>query len=68
MAKTPIDILLDKVQYQDVKAPVTNEENLPYVIKQGILKIAGFELSVIILNTGERVIEEESLNKFLENF
>lgn len=62
MSKTPIEILLDQVELKEVENPKPTSD-LPYVTHSGILKLGEVEIEVMVLNTGERVISEDSINK-----
>lgn len=39
-------------------------ESEKYVTHEGVMKIGEIELDVCVLNTGERIIKEESLKRF----
>lgn len=67
--RTPMDALLDRVDWREIREceePVVGE--IPYATHEGVLRIPGLdvELDVVQLNTGQRIITEESLVKFLE--
>lgn len=62
MAKKPIDILMDKVDWKESNY-VPNDENLPYVTHEGKLEIGEITLDVCVLSTGERIITSDSLEK-----
>ena len=40
--------------------------NLPQVVHSGTVNIGGFELTVHVLDNGQRVIDAECLNSFFE--
>lgn len=63
MGKTPIEIMLDQVEYKPTGA-VPNTEGLPYETHTGTLKLGEMELDVSVLNTGQRVISSDALEKF----
>lgn len=63
MTKTPIDILLDEVDYTPVEVD-RGDSDLPYVTHEGTLKLGDIELQVVVLNTGQRIIPTEELEKF----
>jgi len=63
--KLPIDMMLDQVSW----IPVTGESeqgDTPHVTHTGVLHIAGYQLPVIQLSNGERVIEEHDLSAFFD--
>jgi hypothetical protein len=64
--ETPIDTALDRlVEWHAVPAPaVDNESGLPYATHEGVLRIGDSELKLVVLNTGQRLITQESLNRF----
>lgn len=59
------DNLMETVEWEAVAAEVVEGDDLPYVTHQGKLIIAGVELDVVQLSTGERLITEESISRFL---
>jgi hypothetical protein len=63
MAKTPIEAILDKIEYKPT-GRTEGQEGLPYVTHEGILRLGEAELTVYVLNTGERIIPEEEIVKF----
>lgn len=62
---TPIDTLLDKVNWVPTGNAGTNEDGIAYATHEGVLRLGGFSLKVAKLSTGERVINSESLAAFL---
>lgn len=63
MSKTPIDILLDQVEYKPTNAE-PNAEGIPYVTHEGILNFADISITVLVLNTGQRIIPKDQVEKF----
>ena len=57
--------LLDNVKWEVVPPPTDNHDNLPYPTHEGVLEIAGHKLKCFVLNTGERVIDADSVWNFL---
>lgn len=66
MAKTPIEIMLDAIEWKSIEREGNIEGDLPYATHEGVLVIGGMSLRVYQLNTGERVIEEDDLVKFFD--
>jgi hypothetical protein len=65
--KTPIDMLLDGMEWRAVKGvhdPANDD--LPYVTHEGLLHIGTIELTVYQLSNGRRVVPSESMLKFFE--
>lgn len=64
--KSPIDILLDKfVDYVPIdNSDIDTTNGLPYATHEGIMKIGDFEIKVVVLNDGRRIIEESEMEKF----
>lgn len=60
--KTPIDKLIDEVNFIPTNAQ-PNEEGLPYVTHEGVLKLMGIEIQVVQLSTGQRVIPQTEIDK-----
>ena len=40
-------------------------EDIPYVVSEGVLKLGELEIKVAVLNTGQKVIYQEDMTKFL---
>ena len=57
---------MDKVEWKPVEKHISTS-NLPYVTHEGIFNIGDFQLKAYILNTGQRIIDKESVEKFLGN-
>jgi hypothetical protein len=64
--KTPLEILLARVDWLPTGAAGVDEDGIPYATHTGILRIAGCELNVARLSTGQAVIEAESLDRFFK--
>lgn len=67
MSKSPIDTMLDKVEWKELPLPETEtvtDDDLPYATHTGILRIGNYELECIVLNTGERLFTAESIARF----
>ena len=61
-AKTPSEIMIDNcVKPTNMKPP---EDGSKYTTHEGILKIGDVEMRVYVLNTGERVIDADDIEKF----
>ena len=60
--KTPIDTLLDAVEFTPVP-DMQPHGDTPYATHTGILKIADMEFEVFVLNDGRRIISSESMEK-----
>lgn len=41
-------------------------ENIPKVLESGIVKFAGMDLNFFVLDNGQRIIDEESMLKFMD--
>lgn len=63
---TPIEILLDAVELTPCAAPSDISDGLLYATHAGVLKIGEVELDVAVLNTGERVLTAESVERFFD--
>jgi len=67
--KTPIEIMLDKVQWKPLKTDNSVElvnTGYPVATHSGVLKIGEIELKVYQLSNGQRVIDQEDIIKFLD--
>lgn len=61
--KEPIDRMLDAVEWTECPPTKDDGSGLPYATHYGVLDVMGIKLKVAQLNTGQRVIEEESLRE-----
>ncbi len=64
---TPMNRLLDQVEYKEVPRAENQENDLPYVTHEGKLTLFGKELTVYVLSNGQRIIPEESLINFFKD-
>ncbi len=67
---TPIETMLDRVDWKPTEYLSPDDEpphdGLPYETHRGVLKIVdGLELDVVQLNTGQRLILSESMERFM---
>ncbi len=62
MAKNPIEHMLDNLEYIPTNG-TPNEDGLPYVTHEGLLKIGELSIKVHVLNTGKRIVSEEEIEK-----
>lgn len=62
MIRTPIDKLLDKVQWVEIRrvGDMPND-GLPYATHEGVLRIDHIELKCYQLNDGRRIFDEASI-------
>lgn len=64
---TPIDVLLDRVEWKAVELPPAHEFgtdevcDLPHVTHEGVLEFSGLKLRCYQLSTGQRIIDAEDL-------
>lgn len=71
MAKTPIDALLDRVEWtttQDQPKVAQGTDEIPeglYATHEGVLEIAGNKLRVYQLSDGSRVFNADDIEAFL---
>lgn len=62
MDKAPIEVLLDRVEWEAYESvPLPNSDRLPYVTHHGILDIGETKLQCYQLNTGQRVFDAEDV-------
>ena len=66
MTKKPIDILLDKIDWQPLPKQDCADSNKPYATHEGVLHIGAISLRVYVLNDGRRIINAEDLTKFFQ--
>lgn len=63
--KKPVEHLLDNVEWKPMPPLAGGGGPFPYATHEGVLQIGELNLRVYQLNTGQRVIREEDLEKFL---
>ena len=61
--KTPIEKMLDELDYKPTNS-TPNKEGLPYVTHEGKMQIGDMTITVFVLNTGQRIIPADELEKF----
>jgi hypothetical protein len=59
-----MDRIFDAVQWKPCEANDRGDSDLPFATHTGKLHIGDRVLDVVQLNTGQRLITEESLNRF----
>lgn len=67
-SKTPIEVMLDNVDWRKVEAskPFQLSDDIPFVTHEGTLNFCGHELEVVQLSNGQRVLPAESFERFME--
>ena len=60
--KTPTEQMLDTLDYTPTNDK-PNKDGLPYVTHEGILQLGEISIKVYVLNTGQRIIAEEEMEK-----
>ena len=61
--KAPIDILLDRVEWEEVWHPTPPKGPLPHVTHKGVLKIANLEFRCFVLSDGQRVLDADDVER-----
>ena len=65
--KTPMDHILDQLEWKKVQCDENSNDDIPYVTHEGIIKLPFgdelIKLKVYQLSDGNRVIDENDLNK-----
>ena len=66
MIKTPVDLLLDQLEYASVepREHPDMESKMPYVTHEGVLEIMEAKLRVYMLSDGQRVIDASDVESF----
>lgn len=62
--KSPIEKLLDELEYKPVENAAPGPGSVPYVTHEGKLQLGEVTLSVYVLNNGVRIIPEEEIKKY----
>jgi len=61
--KTPIEMMLDGIEWKPCRGEVDHSSDLPYVTHEGVLRIGLNELRCYTLNTGERVFDADDIKE-----
>lgn len=61
----PIEQLLDTIQYKNIERGESISDGTLYAVKKGTLTIAGFSLTVYVLNDGRRIFDANDVENFL---
>lgn len=61
---TPIDQIMNAVEWTPVEGQIIEDDGSPYATHHGMLRIAGFDLKCYQLNTRQRVIDAEDMERF----
>ena len=61
---TPIDQIMNAVEWEPVEGQIVEDDGSSYATHHGMLRIAGFEPKCYQLNTGQRVIDAEEMERF----
>ena len=65
MSKTPIEALLEQVDWKPTGGAAEHQESdLPYATHEGIVKIGDMELRCYQLNTGQVILNADDVHKF----
>lgn len=67
MDKTPIDLMLDKIDWIKYEDEERHNSELPYAIHSGILRIGDIKLKCYRLNNGMAVFDADDVEKFFDN-
>lgn len=59
--KTPIEMMLDGVEWVEVAA-IENSDGLPHTTHEGVLEIAGHKLRCYRLSTGQAVLDADDVH------
>jgi hypothetical protein len=63
---TPIDSLLESVDWQSVEPP-RETGGLPYATHEGVFELMGMKLRCYRLNTGQAIFNAEDFEKWLDS-
>lgn len=65
MEKLPVEIMVDNVAVHKVPKPPNLKEGDLYATHEGVLDLGGFKMKCFILNNGQRILDAEDVEKFL---
>lgn len=61
--KDAMNAMLDRLEWKSREGPPP-EGDLPYATHEGVFRVGDFEFRVSQLNTGQRVIDADDLERF----
>lgn len=64
--KTPIDMMLDNVEWTDC-AQDQLESDLPHAVRTGVLNIGGVELQCAVLSNEQRIFYGETIDEMVRD-
>jgi hypothetical protein len=64
MAKTPIEMILDGVEWVEAEGDAPSNSNLPHVTHSGVLKIGDHSLKCFRLSNGQAVFDADDFENF----
>jgi hypothetical protein len=62
---SPINALIDACVHPVTVSPADRDSGIPYVTHTGILELGEVKLTVHVLNTGQRVMDKATAERFL---
>jgi hypothetical protein len=66
--KTPIEQMLDRVQWTPREDNAEHDGSLPYATHSGVLTIAGYDLQCYRLSDGQTVFDADDFRRFFSDF
>lgn len=63
---SPIEKLVDAVPLTPIEHPVDSKDGIPYATHKGVIAFGDVVIDVFQLNTGERVLDGEWIQKAVE--
>lgn len=61
---TPIDMILNGVEWIAAEPPDTTDDGIPYATHSGMLRVGEFELRCYQLSDGQRIFDADDLATF----
>jgi len=62
--KTPIEMMLDAIEWRPCEGEVDHSSDLPYATHEGVLRIGDLELRCYRLNTGQCIFDAADIENF----
>ena len=66
MTKTPMDTMLNMVEWEEICQPedVMNNDEIPWATHSGVLRVGDLELRCYQLSDGRRILNAEDVEAF----
>lgn len=61
--RTPMEIMLDRIAWEEVPEPADDSDGIPYATHKGVLRLGDVELRCYVLSNGKRVFNGDDIER-----